>query len=174
MKKEIKSIFGENCIIDGSTVEENGRVFSVKKRRGDNVVVIKVDGCLVSSSRSKKCDGLVFAWNNKSKVFCVVMVELKGSDVRRAVSQIRSTAEYLRSITKCRSSQHKMEISSLCGKELGRDHNGKVYGAIVSDRKIPQLQAEKVRMKKDFGVVLKLVHQSKGLTVNKLLKGSFQ
>lgn len=51
---------------------------------------LKVDGGLISSQKHEKCDYIVH-WRDNKKDEYVVYVELKGCDIKKALSQIMST-----------------------------------------------------------------------------------
>lgn len=79
-----KCTTNRNCKI--ISVEENGMRFIIKNNNMINVDQIKVDGCLISGNE-EKCDW-AFKINEKNKV---LFVELKGANIKKAISQIDST-----------------------------------------------------------------------------------
>lgn len=70
------------------SVEENGMKFSIENNNLHQIDQIQVDGCLLSS-KDEKCDW-AFKIDSKNKV---IYVELKGSNIKKAISQIDSTLE---------------------------------------------------------------------------------
>lgn len=73
------------------TVQENRRTFSINKNVCEvDLEKIKVDGFLINSTAIKKCDYLYIY--NKSNTY--IFVELKGSDIKHALDQLKSVIEY--------------------------------------------------------------------------------
>ncbi len=69
------------------TVSENGRSANFLNPQKEEILKIRIDGCLVKEG--KRCDWIV------SKPNCVdVLVELKGTDVDHAVEQIMATLSF--------------------------------------------------------------------------------
>jgi hypothetical protein len=54
--------------------------------------VIEVDGCLISTAESKKCDYMLLNCED----IIIYLIELKGKDVNRALSQLESTIDVLK------------------------------------------------------------------------------
>lgn len=78
-----------------STDIERGKKFTFQRPKGSKEVLcrIKVDGCLITSSGTAKCD---FAFVRcEPKV--IYFVELKGGDVVHAIEQIEGAFLYFRS-----------------------------------------------------------------------------
>lgn len=74
------------------TVSEKRSKFSIEPKNLDCIDKIKVDGCLISSTKIKKCDYLfIYKDDNKNKTF--VFVELKGVDLKTAIQQLENTIE---------------------------------------------------------------------------------
>lgn len=78
----------ENPII---TVSENGRGFVLKNPNRLQVKKTKVDGCLFTDNR-EKCD---YCFEIGNAAYCVIYVELKGSNIEKAYQQICSTIQHL-------------------------------------------------------------------------------
>lgn len=71
------------------TVSENGKTFTLLNPRKSLINVIRVDGCVIKNNIA--CDWLFVPENHALEYF----IELKGSDVGRALEQLRSTIEML-------------------------------------------------------------------------------
>lgn len=72
------------------TVTENKSKFTIKSRDLEKVDKIKIDGYFDCSSEHRKCDYLfVFTLDSSKQIF--IFVELKGSDIAHAVTQIENT-----------------------------------------------------------------------------------
>lgn len=73
-----------NCKI--ISVQENGMKFTIENNSRFDVDQIKVDGCLIED-HLEKCDW-AFRIISENKV---LYVELKGADIKKAISQLEST-----------------------------------------------------------------------------------
>ncbi|MEK5325846.1 hypothetical protein [Aeribacillus sp. FSL M8-0254] len=71
------------------TVEENGRGIKFINNKRKKVALYRVDGCILTEGI--KCDFL-FLINEDKRAF---FIELKGSDLEKAVQQISKTIEQL-------------------------------------------------------------------------------
>ncbi|MDR2754951.1 MAG: hypothetical protein LBC20_04530 [Planctomycetaceae bacterium] len=70
---------------------ENRSTYKYYNKSQHCVAKIKVDGGLISDLTIKKCDWLLVNWNNCNSYF----IELKGSDFKKAITQIKATLEVL-------------------------------------------------------------------------------
>ena len=70
---------------------ENKSEYLYINKSGHRVAKIKVDGALVAATDTKKCDYLLVNWNSTHSLF----IELKGSDVKKAICQINTTLDLL-------------------------------------------------------------------------------
>lgn len=74
-----------NCCSKSKVASENGKKFEIVS--SEDFTKIKIDDCLISSQQVEKCDfGFVRHSNNE-----FYFVELKGKDVKKALSQIINT-----------------------------------------------------------------------------------
>ena len=73
------------------SVQENGRTFIVENPNRATVYKIIIDGCLINDRR-ERCDYLVECYTTCN---WAIFVELKGSDIKKAVSQLAKTIGYL-------------------------------------------------------------------------------
>lgn len=73
-------------------VQENRSRFEVKNSRRESLKKVQVDGCLINDHR-EKCDWIIEV-NNQSKR--ALYIELKGCDVDKAISQLKSTLIHTR------------------------------------------------------------------------------
>lgn len=70
------------------SAEENKRIFILKDAKAEEVEKHKIDGSIIHDTRCNKCDFLfVF---KKEKYF---FVELKGTDIKHALTQIEATMQ---------------------------------------------------------------------------------
>jgi hypothetical protein len=72
---------------------ENGKKYQLNNVSGTTIRKVKSDKCLVQNKDEKRCDFLMDSDDLKRVFF----IELKGSDLNKAVNQIFSTILYLKS-----------------------------------------------------------------------------
>lgn len=74
--------------------KENKRKYHhVNNRAGSaqKISKIRIDGCLIDSNSTEKCDFLLINWDDRTSFF----IELKGCDVFKAISQITKSLDHL-------------------------------------------------------------------------------
>jgi len=103
----------KHCIERKASVRENGVSFSIKPNKGDDFIRIKVDGCWIKDARSKRIDYL-FWINTEQKRKNIVLVELKGTRIKKALEQMECT------------------LGRLCKFPSGKVVNG--FDALIKDR----------------------------------------
>lgn len=77
-----------NCCTVSKVASENGKRFEIIKN--ENFTRIRIDACLITSQEIEKCDFGFVRHSNEEFYF----VELKGSDIEKALRQIVSTINY--------------------------------------------------------------------------------
>lgn len=92
----------DDCIVyyDSRTnakCEENGKTYNLVNSFGYNVALFRVDGGLIVvdktvSSGTEKCD-YMYCLNSGGEDKTIILTELKGVDIRKAVKQLLSTLE---------------------------------------------------------------------------------
>ena len=83
---------GGNVRVDNVVVcPENKSTYRYVNNARQCVAKIRVDGGLIRNTGTKKCDWLVINWDLAHSFF----IELKGSDIRKAISQINVTLDLL-------------------------------------------------------------------------------
>jgi hypothetical protein len=73
-------------------VQENRSRFEVTNSRRESLKKIQVDGCLINDHR-EKCDWIIEINNQSQRV---LFIELKGCNVDKAISQLKSTLVHTR------------------------------------------------------------------------------
>jgi hypothetical protein len=81
-----------DCFTNKTAAEEKGRKFHLLLPKGETACRIKVDKCLVFSSKTKKCDFLF----KRCKTDDYFFVELKGQDITQAFLQLTTTVKLLK------------------------------------------------------------------------------
>ena len=72
--------------------EENRKKYNLNNPSGQFIRKVKIDKCLDQNSGEKRCDYLMDCKNLKRVIF----IELKGSDLNKAVVQIHTTIVHLK------------------------------------------------------------------------------
>jgi hypothetical protein len=72
------------------SVEEKGKVFRISNPTQKPVFQVRVDNCLITGNR-ERCDFLFEVNGAGNACTDVVFVELKGRDIKKALSQLEST-----------------------------------------------------------------------------------
>lgn len=85
---KLHTIFTRNQKIP---VEENGKRYYINNLNHECIAKVKIDGGLISSSENSKADYMVIRCDHN----IIYIIELKGSDVKKACSQILSTLKIL-------------------------------------------------------------------------------
>jgi hypothetical protein len=90
--KHTENKTGKDVRVDNEIVcSENKSTYRYVNKSRQHVAKIKVDGGLVPSTDTKKCDWLLINWDSAHSFF----VELKGCDVKKAIDQINATLDLL-------------------------------------------------------------------------------
>ena len=116
---------------------ENGNEHVLHNKSGCNIYQYHIDGGIVQNSRGERCDFIVEA--ELVSVTNLYVIELKGSDLNKAISQILNTIEvYKGKINHCkilpRIIIHKATTHDIHGKKY-RDLKKAYPGTIVKVRK---------------------------------------
>ena len=81
----------ESCFEKRTVAEENDKKFKLLNRSKKSICRVKVDDCLIKDQNTKKCDFLFKVCEDEQ----YLLVELKGSDVQKAIAQIIATFEHI-------------------------------------------------------------------------------
>ena len=82
-------------------LQENKSKITFLNPNKDEILIIKVDGCVISDNETLRCDYALIPSDAVE-----IYVELKGSDIEQAVKQIESTIKLL--------SENPQKIKKLC------------------------------------------------------------
>ena len=107
-------------------VEENKSRFEVHNKSRKSISKVRVDGCLINDHR-ERCDWIIEVekpGSNPTALEVAMFVELKGCDLDKAVSQLRSTLahterHYRQTLRQCyavttRIPRHGVAVSKRC------------------------------------------------------------
>ena len=132
------------CFSNSTVAKEHNKEFRIKRSKKQSVCKVQIDDCLMTSEATKKCDYFFRICETGENL----LVELKGTDVTRAVNQIVETFKML-------NSKLKQPPQDYCG--------------YIVSRAVPkaELQFRKAKEKafKDHGVLIK--KESQKLTIRR-------
>ena len=94
MKDRIKNCEQFRDRRSNPSVTEKGKTFQLENRNKVEVACVKIDNCVFKQEDGIKCDYL-FEVESKKQLF---YVELKGSDIIKAINQIYETLKQTRSV----------------------------------------------------------------------------
>lgn len=75
------------------SLSENGRKFSLNNKTKRKLAVIKVDGCLIASNDTEKCDFLI---ELDDPYTLAIYIELKGKNIEKGYNQLINTMNILK------------------------------------------------------------------------------
>lgn len=148
LRQQLTRVFPEDCFLPGTKIEEKGRVFSIRPDTGEAAIGLKLSPLRNAWPNGQGiCDGLFVCLAQNCNHLIVTLVELKGSDVEKAMNQILDTCILL-----CKAANnHILEIHSEgvfdAAASLNRaGHGSGVLGVIVGRIGLAQNQKEKKRL----------------------------
>jgi hypothetical protein len=83
----LKASKKSKCFNSSTVAEEHGKKFRLENKSKKTICRVTVDGCLINDEHTKRCDYLFKVCETEQHF----LVELKGTDVSKAVEQIIST-----------------------------------------------------------------------------------
>ncbi|OQP63156.1 hypothetical protein A3860_25015 [Niastella vici] len=127
LNSECREFLGNkrNC-----TVSEKGKIFRLINDSGFEFAVFKVDACLIKDNYEQKCDYLFLV--DKNQECAAYFIELKGTDLNKAISQILNSIDIL----------------------YKSFHEHKIYARIVGTRVTPNIKSRRAKLDekvKQFG-----------------------
>lgn len=140
----------KDCISRSSSAKEKKSSFSIRPQPGDEVWRVKVDDGWFSSNDGKKVDYLFWAKSKRGRKL-IVLVELKGIDLRKALQQVEATLKRL-----CKQSPtkgiHTGAHRASSGHDLTRAGGVRVVIILSSGQKVPRRQRELERLRRKYKV----------------------
>ena len=132
-----KRMANEHGLCGGElTLSERGKKVRLIPRQGEQAKAIVIDGCVLQDN-ALKCDGLFLLLGHGR--MAVLLVELKGTDVRHAFEQL----QYVR--------RHRPEYSQLIAQLRARGQGNPIEKAfVVSNRIVPKPEHE--RLENQIGI----------------------
>ncbi len=143
LRDVLESFLPRKRILNGTSLSEQGRSFTIRKEIGCGVVGARLEEL---PEEGKRCDAVFLCKAARSRTFGVVLVELKGGDVNKAIKQVCETSTMI-----CRNGGkapglHK-PVKLVEARKLGR-HAGVVRAFIVARHGLTQRQLDKAKMLK--------------------------
>ncbi len=168
----VESILPEECLLSGLRIAGKGRVFSIRLQGRDDAVGVALDAFRDWPQGRKRCDALFLCLPDGARQFVLVLVELKGGHVEKALNQLQETSSVL---CKCREDHFGVHADEklLQGlREIARaGHGRRVLGYVVGGRGLSLRQDERSRLHRDFGITVKIRRSGEGLTCSDLASG---
>lgn len=144
LREELSTVFPQECFIQGTRIEEKGRTFSIRPEPGEAVIGLKLKPLRESWPEGKGiCDGLFVCLTPDCNHLIVTLVELKGSDVNKAMSQIEDSCLLLCKVPNPVWEIHSRRVSEAASSFSGSGHGQGVLGVIVSRTGLAQNQQKK-------------------------------
>ncbi|MFZ5585247.1 MAG: hypothetical protein ACOZHQ_04885 [Thermodesulfobacteriota bacterium] len=169
LKEALLELIGhEECFLTENRIEENGKVFSLRRINDEEIVGIRADNCLLTPQAGLACDAIFFIHSPSENRLVIVLVELKGEDVGHAIKQIMAVRDYLAGKVGCNSNRrHGSALLTAMDSPAGLNHGTTLLGVVVSDRNFRQIQQEKAKALKR-GVRLTKSSHTKGIDCGQL------
>ncbi len=120
----LKATKKSECFDNSTVAKENHKEFRLENKSKKTICRVKVDGCLIDDQRTKRCDYLFKVCETKKHF----LVELKGTDVNKAVEQIISTFDFI---------NRKLKLSP------------EYYEGVIVSSSVPRAAEQKFRLLKE-------------------------
>lgn len=152
----LQKVFPEENFIDGLSIGEKGRRFSIKKAPEEQAIGIDLRLCGNWPKEQERCDAL-FVCLPKGTAFLVVLVELKSPSKIHAIDQLSNSAAVL-----CRNSRssldlHDRSVTAFFQARFHESHRKLLLGIIVTNRSLPKRFREKKEQRTHKGLKIKSV-----------------
>lgn len=171
LKQTLAKVLGcDNCFLPGTSITEKGKTFSLRPEKGEEVVGIRLDGCLVHSQSGLACDAAFFVHSRSQKRLVIALVELKGADVAHAIKQIKASRDLLANTVGCAGNRsHGEALQEHMAANTPLNHGACLLGMVVSSAGLPQFQDEALKARR-YGVRLIKKKNPVGISCSDLLK----
>lgn len=170
LRQALAEVLGRNdCFLPGTSISEKGKTFSLSPQKGEEVVGIRLDGCLANSQSGLACDAAFFVHIKPQKRLVIALVELKGADVAHAIKQIKASRDLLADAVGCANSRSHGEVfKEHMVSNAPLNHGACLLGVVVSRSGLPQFQAEALKARR-YGVRLTKEKNPVGISCSHLL-----
>ena len=141
LRAALGDLFPADSFLSGTSLNESGRRFSISAKPNDDVIGFRPEAVTEWPEDQRRCDAVFLCQSAGKEPFRVVLVELKGGDVRHALTQLEQTHDFL-----CRRSG-RFSPHSRIGKSgfqsVGLRHHPTIWGWIVARRGMNLKQRER-------------------------------
>ena len=171
LRQALAQVLGRgDCFLPGTSIRENNTRFSIRPQTGEDVVGIKVDGCLLGGQSGLACDAAFFVHIKAEKRLVIALVELKGGEVDHAFEQVLAVRDFFAGLVGCaKTSQHGKPLIDALGDDSPISHGARLLGVVVSKRGIPQPDRLKVLAHRR-GVKIVIKPDATGITCSDLIE----
>ena len=151
LKRALAQALPEDKVLDGLSIKEKGRSFSIRLEKNGDVVAagVKLVPPRSEKSRAQTCDALFVLRDLKQSHAIIIFVELKGTDVDHAIGQIESSFYRL---CKNKNSKEHDSIFNKLPTTPDLSHEGRAFGIVVSSRGLTQAQIARKRLRPDLNI----------------------
>lgn len=145
--------WSQGCVDPKYRVSEKSKTFSIKLQPPGQAVLLRPEQCPEWPQEGRKCDGILVCHNGKEQRMTLVLVELKGGHMEKALQQLETACGYL--CARGRSSLNKHnEWKNTLG-EYGLHHAKRIYGLIVGKKSLAQHQRKLSALRKKYGLKIR-------------------
>lgn len=177
LRELAQDAFGRESVLTGLALKEQGNVFSLRLPRSEGVLAVGVRpdaSPQLGGGRETACDGLFLLECAPRSVLLVVLVELKGADVAKAIKQLEAT--FLK-LCPCHGTFHAAhfvpawrELTGADGALRSPHPKGLAIGCVVSRRRGIQLKQQDRARLAAHGLLIRFLRDAKGLGLSDLLR----
>jgi hypothetical protein len=149
LKTAIKKSLLQICArIDGCSISEKNRTFSIRKAQSDTVIGLDLRNITKPAGEST-CDGIFIVKRHNSKELSLVFVELKADNSKHALQQLKNTIKQFCNKPDSLFEHHKVAVGEYARlKRQGVKHSSADILAIsICNKGINLEQTERTRLK---------------------------
>jgi hypothetical protein len=139
----------DDYIFQKTAISENGKSFSFTKKREEKAFLIEFDNLFRFNKRKEKRVDAIFITSDINNVVKIILVELKGIDIKSALEQIESTL----SIFSNNSQPHKQFKDKF--RTFGMPKVKRAYIIHKNFRALPQYLSNISKIQEKYSVVIK-------------------
>jgi len=165
LRELVDRVLPNESLLPGLKIGSRWPVFSIRLQGDDDAVGVALDAFRDWPKGRKRCDAVFLCLPENAAQFIVVLVELKGGHVEKALNQLRETSSLLCKRREDHFGVH-ADVSVLQSfrRLAAGGHGRRVLGYIVAKQGLSLRQDEKSRLRRDFGITVRLTRRAEGLT----------
>jgi len=143
LREVVESVFGAECVAKGLSITESRQTFSLKKDRNEKAIAVHLQACRSWPANTRRVDALFICLPANSQAFLIVLVELKGGNVEKGITQLSQSAKMLCKGATDSPAPHSSKLHGWLNGDRTDGHGGHVLGVIVSRQGLPQEQQKR-------------------------------